>query len=288
MVAVRSAGRRTGAHGTCWWGADGGPVPCAPGGRSMGGAAAAPRGKRPVGVPAPDAEESRARRGENRVEDALADAVVKAVQDTGGYGGAVYLRSRDRRSLVLCVMSGVPRSLLKPWWRIPVSGALPMCEAFRSGETLYLPDDRATMLRSPSSRRPCRTRSRTPTTRCGSAGRRWASSRCCTPPPGSLRVWRAGGARGAAPGRAGHAGAPRRVRPRAARPHGRGRAVVRHRVRRPAGQCAAADAARAGGRGRDDRVGPGQRPLVGDDDALELLGCPARGSTAPWPRSRSG
>ncbi len=73
----------------------------------MGGAAAAPRGKRPVGVPAPDAEESRARRGENRVEDALADAVVKAVQDTGGYGGAVYLRSRDRRSLVLCVMSGV-------------------------------------------------------------------------------------------------------------------------------------------------------------------------------------
>ncbi|MGA5518215.1 SpoIIE family protein phosphatase [Streptomyces pseudogriseolus] len=115
----------------------------------MGGAAAAPRGKRPVGVPAPDAEESRARRGENRVEDALADAVVKAVQDTGGYGGAVYLRSRDRRSLVLCVMSGVPRSLLKPWWRIPVSGALPMCEAFRSGETLYLPDDRATMLRFP-------------------------------------------------------------------------------------------------------------------------------------------
>ncbi|CAM5313569.1 hypothetical protein SALBM217S_01154 [Streptomyces griseoloalbus] len=99
MVAVRSAGRRTGAHGTCWWGADERPVPCAPGGRSMGGAAAAPRGKRPAGVPAPDAEASRSRRGENRVEDALADAVVTAVQDTGGYGGAVYLRSRHRPHL---------------------------------------------------------------------------------------------------------------------------------------------------------------------------------------------
>ncbi|MFE7963364.1 SpoIIE family protein phosphatase [Streptomyces cellulosae] len=115
----------------------------------MGGAAAAPRGKRPAGLPVPDAGRSRTARGEARIEDALADGVVAAVRDTGGYGGAVYLRSRDRRSLVLCVMSGVPRSLLKPWWRIPVSGALPMCEAFRSGETQYLPDDRATMLRFP-------------------------------------------------------------------------------------------------------------------------------------------
>ncbi|MEU1083003.1 SpoIIE family protein phosphatase [Streptomyces sp. NPDC005908] len=115
----------------------------------MGGAAAAPRGKRPAGLPVPDAENGRTRRPEERVEDALADAVVAAVRATEGYGGAVYLRSRDRRSLVLCVMSGVPRSLLKPWWRIPVSGALPMCEAYRSGETQYLPDDRATMLRFP-------------------------------------------------------------------------------------------------------------------------------------------
>ncbi|MGW3552763.1 SpoIIE family protein phosphatase [Streptomyces griseoincarnatus] len=115
----------------------------------MGGAASAPRGQRPAGLPVPDAEESRSPRGEARIEDALADPVVAAVRDTGGYGGAVYLRSRDRRSLVLCVMSGVPRSLLKPWWRIPVSGALPMCEAFRSGATQYLPDDRATMLSFP-------------------------------------------------------------------------------------------------------------------------------------------
>ncbi|MEU0576661.1 SpoIIE family protein phosphatase [Streptomyces griseoincarnatus] len=115
----------------------------------MGGAAAAPRGQRPAGLSVPDAEENRSPRGEARIEDALADPVVAAVRDTGGYGGAVYLRSRDRRSLALCVMSGVPRSLLKPWWRIPVSGALPMCEAFRSGETQYLPDDRATMLRFP-------------------------------------------------------------------------------------------------------------------------------------------
>ncbi|MDN3270232.1 SpoIIE family protein phosphatase [Streptomyces sp. MA15] len=115
----------------------------------MGGAAAAPRGKRPAGPPVPGAGKSRTGSPEARVEDALADAVVAAVRGTGGYGGAVYLRSPDRRSLVLCVVSGVPRGLLKPWWRIPVSGALPMCEAFRSGETQYLPDDRATMLRFP-------------------------------------------------------------------------------------------------------------------------------------------
>ncbi|MFD3825559.1 SpoIIE family protein phosphatase [Streptomyces sp. NPDC058625] len=107
-------------------------------------AAAVPAGDRPGPGPAPggagDAE---------RIEDVLAQPVVAAVEALGGYGGLVYLRSPDRRSLVLCVVAGVPRSLLKPWWRVPVGGALPMAEAYRSGGRLWLPDERATMLRFP-------------------------------------------------------------------------------------------------------------------------------------------
>lgn len=121
----------------------------------MNDAAAAPRGERPAGVlgpgtgESPGAEELRTVHPAARIEDALAEPVVAAVQDIGGYGGLVYLRSRDRRSLVLCVVAGVPRSLLMSWWRVPVGGALPMSEAYRRSESLWLPDERAMMLRFP-------------------------------------------------------------------------------------------------------------------------------------------
>ncbi|MFF5370258.1 SpoIIE family protein phosphatase [Streptomyces sp. NPDC013187] len=84
-----------------------------------------------------------------RIEDALTAPLVAAVRDLDGYGGLVYLRSRDRRSLVLAMITGVPRSLLKSWWRVPVGGALPMAEAYRRDETLWLPDEHATMVRFP-------------------------------------------------------------------------------------------------------------------------------------------
>lgn len=84
-----------------------------------------------------------------RIEDALTTPLVEAVRDLDGYGGLVYLRSRDRRSLVLAMVAGVPRSLLKSWWRVPVGGALPMAEAYRRDEPLWLPDERATMVRFP-------------------------------------------------------------------------------------------------------------------------------------------
>ena len=84
-----------------------------------------------------------------RIEDALTEPLVQAVRDLDGYGGLVYLRSRDRRSLVLAMVTGVPRSLLRSWWRVPVGGALPMAEAYRREGTLWLPDERATMVRFP-------------------------------------------------------------------------------------------------------------------------------------------
>ncbi|MEU3892221.1 SpoIIE family protein phosphatase [Streptomyces sp. NPDC029041] len=98
----------------------------------------------------PRSAAGRSRNGaEGRIEDALTDPLVEAVRDLDGYGGLVYLRSRDRRSLVLAMITGVPRSLLRSWWRVPVGGALPMAEAYRRDETLWLPDEHATMVRFP-------------------------------------------------------------------------------------------------------------------------------------------
>ncbi|MCT9145626.1 PAS domain-containing protein, partial [Streptomyces violarus] len=116
----------------------------------MDEAAAVPDGPRSLGGPGRGGGDGRARNGDTgRVEDALTAPLIAAVRDLGGYGGLVYLRSRDRRSLVLALVTGVPRSLLRSWWRVPMSGALPMAEAYRRDETLWLPDERATMVRFP-------------------------------------------------------------------------------------------------------------------------------------------
>ncbi|MFF6879815.1 MULTISPECIES: SpoIIE family protein phosphatase [unclassified Streptomyces] len=116
----------------------------------MDEAAAVPDGPRSADGRSRDGAESRAPgQGPGRIEDALTDPLVEAVRDLDGYGGLVYLRSVDRRSLVLTMVTGVPRSLLKSWWRVPVGGALPMAEAYRRDETLWLADERATMVRFP-------------------------------------------------------------------------------------------------------------------------------------------
>ncbi|MEU1003032.1 SpoIIE family protein phosphatase [Streptomyces tibetensis] len=116
----------------------------------MDEAAAVPDGPRSFVGPSRNGAEGRVP-GEDtgRIEDALTAPLVEAVRDLDGYGGLVYLRSRDRRSLVLAMITGVPRSLLRSWWRVPVGGALPMAEAYRRDETLWLPDEHATMVRFP-------------------------------------------------------------------------------------------------------------------------------------------
>lgn len=72
-----------------------------------------------------------------------------AVRGTGAYAGVVYLRSPDRRSLVLTKVAGLALSLLAPWSRVPVTGALPAPEAYRTGRTVFLADDGDTMRRFP-------------------------------------------------------------------------------------------------------------------------------------------
>ncbi|MGW0498687.1 SpoIIE family protein phosphatase [Streptomyces sp. NPDC003007] len=116
----------------------------------MDEAAAVPDRPRSAGGRSRDGADGRVRSGNTgRIDDALTAPLVQAVRDFDGYGGLVYLRSRDRRSLVLAMVTGVPRSLLKSWWRVPVGGALPMAEAYRRDETLWLPDERASMVRFP-------------------------------------------------------------------------------------------------------------------------------------------
>ncbi|MFB7666728.1 SpoIIE family protein phosphatase [Kitasatospora sp. NPDC056138] len=79
----------------------------------------------------------------------LVAAVRRAVSDTGGHAASVFLRSRDRRSLVLAASCGAPPSLLGGWRLIPVSSPIPVAVAYRSGRTVHLADAHETMRRYP-------------------------------------------------------------------------------------------------------------------------------------------
>ncbi|MEU3984040.1 SpoIIE family protein phosphatase [Streptomyces sp. NPDC026672] len=82
-------------------------------------------------------------------EDLLAAAVVEAVEATGAHSGSVFLRSRDRRSIVLAATCGVPPSQLGGWHLIPVSSPIPVAAAYSSGRTIHLRDADETMRRYP-------------------------------------------------------------------------------------------------------------------------------------------
>lgn len=87
--------------------------------------------------------------GATKRDDALADAVLKAVEVTGAHAGSVFLASRNRHTLVLAAAAGMPPSLIGGWRRIPVSSPLPLAEAFRSRRTVHLADATETMRRFP-------------------------------------------------------------------------------------------------------------------------------------------
>ncbi|MFF3108529.1 SpoIIE family protein phosphatase [Kitasatospora sp. NPDC057904] len=79
----------------------------------------------------------------------LADAVRAVLGGTGAYGAMVHLRSRDRRSLVLCTIAGVPLSIMSPFRRVAAAGPLPVAVSFRTGRTITLADSEDTMRRFP-------------------------------------------------------------------------------------------------------------------------------------------
>jgi GAF domain-containing protein/PAS domain-containing protein len=82
-------------------------------------------------------------------DNALTDAVLKAVEVTGAHAASVFLISRNRHTLVLAAAAGMPPSLLGGWRRIPVSSPIPVAEAFRSRRTVHLVDADETMRRFP-------------------------------------------------------------------------------------------------------------------------------------------
>lgn len=82
-------------------------------------------------------------------DNALADAVLKAVEVTGAHAASVFLSSRNRHTLVLAAAAGMPPSLLGGWRRIPVNSPIPVAEAFRSRRTVHLADADETMRRFP-------------------------------------------------------------------------------------------------------------------------------------------
>ncbi|MQS15811.1 SpoIIE family protein phosphatase [Streptomyces kaniharaensis] len=79
----------------------------------------------------------------------LASCVRAVLGSTGAYGAMVYLRSRDRRSLVLCTIAGVPLSIMSPFRRVAAAGPLPVAVTFRTGRTITLADTEDTMRRFP-------------------------------------------------------------------------------------------------------------------------------------------
>ncbi|MFI9724152.1 SpoIIE family protein phosphatase [Streptomyces sp. NPDC052396] len=82
-------------------------------------------------------------------EELLAAAVAKAVRETGAQSGSLFLRSVDRRSIVLAAACGTPPSLLGKWRLIPVNSPIPVAVAYRSGRTVHLADADETMRRYP-------------------------------------------------------------------------------------------------------------------------------------------
>ncbi|WP_229698524.1 SpoIIE family protein phosphatase [Wenjunlia tyrosinilytica] len=99
--------------------------------------------------PLPDASDPVPTDAAAETEELLSSAVVRAVQETGAHAGSIFLRSRDRRSIVLAAACGTPPSLLGGWRLIPVSSPIPVATAYRSGRTVHLADGDETMRRFP-------------------------------------------------------------------------------------------------------------------------------------------
>ena len=94
-----------------------------------------------------------ARPNGGRVQDelpvVLAQAVVSAVEATGGYAGGVYLRSETPGLLRLAVLAGLPIPLFRPWWRMHVNRPFPVAMALSTGQPVYLGDAEEAMRRFP-------------------------------------------------------------------------------------------------------------------------------------------
>ncbi|WP_405495842.1 SpoIIE family protein phosphatase [Streptomyces sp. NBC_00096] len=79
----------------------------------------------------------------------LARAALDAVGAAGGYAGGVYLRSGTEGLLRMAALTGIPGPLFRPWWRMHMNRPYPVAEAYRSGQSVHLPDAESAMRRFP-------------------------------------------------------------------------------------------------------------------------------------------
>ncbi|MCX4694969.1 SpoIIE family protein phosphatase [Streptomyces sp. NBC_01408] len=79
----------------------------------------------------------------------LTRAAVDAVAAVDGYAGGVYLRSRTEGLLLMAVLAGLPGRLFRPWSRMHVNRPYPVAEAYRSRQSVHLPDAESSMRRFP-------------------------------------------------------------------------------------------------------------------------------------------
>ncbi|WP_420716486.1 SpoIIE family protein phosphatase [Streptomyces sp. H27-H1] len=79
----------------------------------------------------------------------LARAALDAMGAAGGYASGVYLRSGTEGLLLMATVTGLPGPLFRPWWRMQVNRPYPVAEAYRSGQSVHLPDAESAMRRFP-------------------------------------------------------------------------------------------------------------------------------------------
>ncbi|MCZ4123524.1 SpoIIE family protein phosphatase [Streptomyces sp. H39-S7] len=109
----------------------------------------APEPPQPPQIPGDSAFPAEPPAANQERDDLLAAAVRKVLKDTDAYSGLVYLRSRDRRSLVLSTVAGVPVSALGAFRRVSVHSPLPAPMAYRTGRSVCLSGTEETLRRFP-------------------------------------------------------------------------------------------------------------------------------------------
>ncbi|MGM9469861.1 SpoIIE family protein phosphatase [Streptomyces murinus] len=95
----------------------------------------------------------RAVRTRARLAALLADASTAALRAAGGRVAGVYLRAGGPGDapdfLRLAVLAGLPGPLFRPWWRVHVDRPFPVCDAYRLGLPVVLPNATEAVRRYP-------------------------------------------------------------------------------------------------------------------------------------------
>ncbi|MFI6578773.1 SpoIIE family protein phosphatase [Nocardiopsis sp. NPDC050513] len=69
----------------------------------------------------------------------LGEELRRVIRAVGGHAGAVYLVEPGDSTLVMSVLAGVARDLVRSWFRVSLSTALPVVEAARERHLVWLP-----------------------------------------------------------------------------------------------------------------------------------------------------